>query len=67
MGPLVSDRQRTQVESCIAKGSADGGQLTVGGGRPPQFARKIRSGTIGVNGYVSFQLLTTIDLDQPND
>jgi acyl-CoA reductase-like NAD-dependent aldehyde dehydrogenase len=34
VGPLVSDRQRNRVESCIAKGKADGGRLTTGGGRP---------------------------------
>lgn len=34
VGPLVSDRQRHRVESYIAKGKADGGRLTTGGGRP---------------------------------
>jgi aldehyde dehydrogenase (NAD+) len=34
VGPLVSDRQRDRVESYIAKGKADGGRLTTGGGRP---------------------------------
>jgi len=34
IGPLVSSRQRDRVESYIAKGSADGGRLTAGGGRP---------------------------------
>jgi aldehyde dehydrogenase (NAD+) len=120
IGPLVSDRQRHRVESYIAKGKADGGRLTAGGGRPEgldrgwyveptifadvdpraaiaqeeifgpvlavipysdereavaiandsdyglggsvwtsdpgrgaSFARKVRSGTIGVNGYVN--------------
>jgi acyl-CoA reductase-like NAD-dependent aldehyde dehydrogenase len=120
VGPLVSDRQRNRVESYIAKGRADGGRLTAGGGRPEgldrgwyveptifadvdpratiaqeeifgpvlavipyrdeqeavaiandsdyglggsvwtsdpgrgaSFARKVRSGTIGVNGYVN--------------
>jgi aldehyde dehydrogenase (NAD+) len=120
IGPLVSARQRHRVESYIAKGKADGGRLTAGGGRPDgldrgwfveptifadvdpkatiaqeeifgpvlavipysdeheaaaiandsdyglggsvwtsdpgrgaSFARKIRSGTIGVNGYVN--------------
>jgi aldehyde dehydrogenase (NAD+) len=34
IGPLVSDRQRHRVETYIAKGKADGGRLTTGGGRP---------------------------------
>jgi acyl-CoA reductase-like NAD-dependent aldehyde dehydrogenase len=34
IGPLVSSRQRDRVESYIAKGKAEGGRLTVGGGRP---------------------------------
>ncbi|WP_433503171.1 aldehyde dehydrogenase [Pseudonocardia halophobica] len=34
IGPLVSSRQRDRVESYIAKGSAEGARLTVGGGRP---------------------------------
>jgi aldehyde dehydrogenase (NAD+) len=34
IGPLVSARQRDRVESYIAKGSADGGRLAAGGGRP---------------------------------
>lgn len=34
VGPLVSSRQRDRVEGYITKGSADGGKLTVGGGRP---------------------------------
>ena len=34
IGPLVSARQRHRVESYIAKGKADGGRLTAGGGRP---------------------------------
>ncbi|HWU23678.1 MAG TPA: aldehyde dehydrogenase [Nocardioides sp.] len=34
IGPLVSARQRDRVESYIVKGSADGGRLTAGGGRP---------------------------------
>ncbi|KRB76106.1 aldehyde dehydrogenase [Nocardioides sp. Root190] len=34
IGPLVSARQRERVESYIAKGSADGGRLAAGGGRP---------------------------------
>jgi acyl-CoA reductase-like NAD-dependent aldehyde dehydrogenase len=34
IGPLVSARQRDRVESYIAKGTADGGRLTAGGGRP---------------------------------
>jgi acyl-CoA reductase-like NAD-dependent aldehyde dehydrogenase len=39
VGPLVSDRQRHRVESYIAKGRADGGRLTAGGGRPAGFDR----------------------------
>jgi len=39
MGPLVSSRQRDRVESYIAKGAADGGTLTVGGGRPADLDR----------------------------
>ena len=34
VGPLVSPRQRERVESYITKGRADGGRITVGGGRP---------------------------------
>ena len=34
MGPLVSARQRAQVEDYIAKGKADGAVLAAGGGRP---------------------------------
>jgi aldehyde dehydrogenase (NAD+) len=34
VGPLVSARQRDRVESYIAKGSAEGARVTVGGGRP---------------------------------
>ncbi len=34
MGPLVSERQRAQVERYIAKGKADGARLAAGGGRP---------------------------------
>ena len=34
IGPLVSSRQRDRVESYIAKGTAEGARLTVGGGRP---------------------------------
>ncbi|MCQ8836138.1 aldehyde dehydrogenase family protein [Streptomyces malaysiensis] len=33
VGPLVSARQRERVEDYIAKGSAEGARLTVGGGR----------------------------------
>ena len=39
MGPLVSDRQRTQVEHYIAKGKADGATLAAGGGRPRHLDR----------------------------
>ncbi|CUU59719.1 Acyl-CoA reductase [Parafrankia irregularis] len=34
VGPLVSARQRERVESYIAKGKAEGGRITTGGGRP---------------------------------
>jgi aldehyde dehydrogenase (NAD+) len=34
IGPLVSERQRTRVESYIEKGRSDGGRLVAGGGRP---------------------------------
>jgi len=34
IGPLVSARQRERVESYIAKGLAEGGRITTGGGRP---------------------------------
>jgi acyl-CoA reductase-like NAD-dependent aldehyde dehydrogenase len=37
IGPLASARQRDRVESYIAKGTAEGARLTVGGGRPEQF------------------------------
>jgi acyl-CoA reductase-like NAD-dependent aldehyde dehydrogenase len=39
IGPLVSPRQRDRVESYIAKGTAEGARLTVGGGRPEQFEK----------------------------
>jgi aldehyde dehydrogenase (NAD+) len=39
MGPLVSERQRTQVERYIAKGQADGAILAAGGGRPRHLDR----------------------------
>ncbi|WP_163554545.1 aldehyde dehydrogenase [Candidatus Frankia alpina] len=34
VGPLVSQRQRERVESYMAKGRAEGGRITTGGGRP---------------------------------
>jgi acyl-CoA reductase-like NAD-dependent aldehyde dehydrogenase len=34
IGPVASERQRTRVESYIAKGKADGARITTGGGRP---------------------------------
>ncbi|MEU9063628.1 aldehyde dehydrogenase [Streptomyces sp. NPDC048430] len=34
IGPLVSQRQRERVEGYIAKGRAEGGRITTGGGRP---------------------------------
>jgi aldehyde dehydrogenase (NAD+) len=34
VGPLVSRRQRDRVEGYIAKGRAEGGRITTGGGRP---------------------------------
>lgn len=39
MGPLVSERQRTQVGQYIAKGKADGATLAAGGGRPKHLDR----------------------------
>ena len=39
MGPLVSERQRAQVEHYIAKGTADGATLAAGGGRPRHLDR----------------------------
>ncbi|MBB3082357.1 aldehyde dehydrogenase [Geodermatophilus sabuli] len=39
VGPLVSACQRDRVESYIAKGSAEGARLTVGGRRPPGLDR----------------------------
>ena len=34
IGPMTSERQRDRVEGYIAKGRAEGGRITVGGGRP---------------------------------
>ncbi|MDX6355658.1 MAG: aldehyde dehydrogenase, partial [Streptomyces sp.] len=34
IGPLATPRQRDRVEGYIAKGLADGGRITTGGGRP---------------------------------
>ncbi|MEJ8278182.1 aldehyde dehydrogenase [Pseudonocardia spirodelae] len=34
IGPMASERQRDRVEGYIAKGRAEGGRVTVGGGRP---------------------------------
>ena len=34
IGPMASERQRDRVEGYIAKGRAEGGRITVGGGRP---------------------------------
>ncbi len=34
IGPMASARQRDRVEGYIAKGRAEGGRITVGGGRP---------------------------------
>lgn len=39
IGPLANEKQRDTVESYIAKGSAEGGRLTTGGGRPKEFDR----------------------------
>jgi aldehyde dehydrogenase (NAD+) len=36
VGPLASARQRERVEGYIAKGTAQGARITVGGGRPDQ-------------------------------
>lgn len=34
IGPMASERQRERVEGYIAKGRAEGGRITAGGGRP---------------------------------
>lgn len=34
VGPMVSALHRERVETCIAKGRAEGGRITIGGGRP---------------------------------
>lgn len=34
IGPMATSRHRDRVESYIAKGKADGGRITTGGGRP---------------------------------
>ncbi|MFJ9249643.1 aldehyde dehydrogenase [Streptomyces sp. NPDC101776] len=39
IGPLATARQRERVESYIAKGRAEGGRVTTGGGRPAQLDR----------------------------
>jgi len=39
IGPVASSAQRDTVESYIAKGLAEGGQVTTGGGRPSGFDR----------------------------
>jgi aldehyde dehydrogenase (NAD+) len=39
MGPLAAERQRTRVESYIAKGIASGATLATGGGRPKDLDR----------------------------
>jgi acyl-CoA reductase-like NAD-dependent aldehyde dehydrogenase len=39
IGPLASAKQRDSVESYIAKGKAEGGRITTGGGRPAGFDR----------------------------
>ncbi len=37
IGPLANEKQRDTVESYIAKGTAEGGCITTGGGRPQGF------------------------------
>ncbi len=39
VGPLAMSRQRDRVESCIAKGKAEGARLVSGGGRPAHLER----------------------------
>ncbi|MEP3330340.1 aldehyde dehydrogenase [Sedimentitalea sp.] len=39
IGPMVSERQRTRVESYIAKGKNEGAKLVMGGGRPSSLSR----------------------------
>lgn len=39
IGPVVSAKQRESIESYIAKGKAEGGRITTGGGRPKGFDR----------------------------
>lgn len=39
IGPLASAKQRDSVEAYIAKGWAEGGRITTGGGRPAGFER----------------------------
>jgi aldehyde dehydrogenase (NAD+) len=39
IGPLATARQRDLVEGYIAKGKAEGGRITTGGGRPAGFDR----------------------------
>lgn len=39
IGPLVSERQRARVESYLARGTAEGARLVVGGGRPKDLTR----------------------------
>ncbi|MEV6340493.1 aldehyde dehydrogenase [Nocardia vinacea] len=39
IGPLATARQRSTVEGYIAKGKAEGGRITTGGGRPADLPR----------------------------
>jgi aldehyde dehydrogenase (NAD+) len=39
IGPVASSKQRDIIESYIAKGKAEGGRITVGGGRPAGFEK----------------------------
>jgi aldehyde dehydrogenase (NAD+) len=39
VGPMATTRQRERVESYIAKGRAEGGRITTGGGRPGDLDR----------------------------
>ncbi|OBK86203.1 aldehyde dehydrogenase [Mycolicibacter sinensis] len=39
IGPVATPQQRDTVEAYIAKGKAEGGRITAGGGRPPHLTR----------------------------
>lgn len=38
MGPLISEQQRTRVETMLEQATAQGGEIVVGGGRPQELA-----------------------------